>query len=96
MRPATANDYVIWLKGYLEDGGEITHTYDYPISRWKFVVATSHFTLKPGFGVNAKHIIVPRFIKWSGQLGHDSVFEMNEYKCHGRIVPVFSDPEFLF
>ncbi|QMP84297.1 hypothetical protein HUN41_00204 [Streptomyces phage Coruscant] len=96
MRPATAGEYVIWLKGHLAAGGEITHNYDYPFARWGFMVATSHFTLKPGYGSRSKRIIVPRYIKWAGQLGHDNVFEMNDYRHHGHLVPTFSDPEFLF
>jgi hypothetical protein len=95
MRKAEASDYAMWLTGYLNAGGKVTHQYDYPFKRAGFVVATSDFILKPGYGAGAKHILVPRFVKWSGNLGHDSVYMIDGYQVHGRWVPTYSDSVFL-
>lgn len=95
MRKAQAHDYAMWLTGYLNNGGNVTHQYDYPFERAGFVVATSDFHIRPGYGARSQRILVPRFVKWTGTLGHDSIYMIDGYQVHGIWVPTYSDSVFL-
>ncbi|MFM9635952.1 hypothetical protein [Streptomyces turgidiscabies] len=95
LRPATLDEYLAWLRAWLDTGQQPTHAYDYPWSRWTWLTATQDFTLGGESGSNAVHIIVPAGIQHArGGLGHNQLYYLDGPEQHGRVVPVFSDPQF--
>jgi hypothetical protein len=90
-RPAKPHEYKEWLNGYLARGGEITHTYNYPMPD-SFYVATRNFPLKAMFGSEAKHIIVPAGVEidWS-YLGHNTLYYTENFSPRGPWVPSYTD-----
>lgn len=95
FRAAQVHEYAMWLNGFINNGNEVSHHYDYPFERAGFVVATQNFVLKPGYGARSKNILVPRHVQWTGHVGHDNVYMMNGYHHVGSWVPAYSDDIFL-
>ncbi|MGW8954663.1 hypothetical protein [Streptomyces sp. NPDC055709] len=99
FRPSTVNEYVLWLKQWLDAGNSPTHYYDYPMSRdlsWQ--VAVRDFTTGGECGADAVRIVVPPGIRHiGGGLGDNQLYFMDGPSHGGGVflVPVFSDPEFL-
>lgn len=94
LKPATAEDYTRWLRGYMERGGSITHCYDYDLLPDEFYVAQSDFALIPLYGVDAVHIIVPHGVRFlGGELGHCTLYFEDEVKGH-RWVPLYNNISF--
>lgn len=93
LRPAAPLDYAQWLTGYMGNGGQPTHYYDYPIARASFYVAIRHFSLEhPLFGANAVNIIIPEGVAFlGGDLGHCNLYYMDGYAVRGGWKPVYSD-----
>jgi len=94
---ARVENYVTWLKGYLGNGNLPTHSYDYPMSRVidEFFFATNDFEISPLFGAKSISIIVPEKVKFlGGELGHNQIYLMDEYKNIGGFVPVYLDIAF--
>ena len=94
MIPATKEQYINWLVGFLEKGGKITHNYDYPFSKWetRFFITNGSLSLPPLTGSNSINLIVREedeveIIKGSS---HNNIFYMKDYAKLG-IVPSFSD-----
>ena len=97
LRFALPFDYVAWLKGFLDGGGEPTHLYDYPFPD-TFYVAREDFRMIPLYGAMAIHIIVPSKIIVSHEprknIGHCTLYFMKGYEILGSWVPVYSDTRF--
>lgn len=93
LRKASRIDYMTWLKGYVAQGREPTHVYDYPFDRWdNFYMAERDFEVIPLYGSSSINIIVPEGIKVSGSCGHNELFFMDGFKtCDYGIVPIFED-----
>lgn len=91
FRTANKRDYELWLAGYLEAGGKITHVYDYPWGRrdWYAPVA-DNVELIPLYGATSIQIIVPAGMTVSGDGGHSLIFWMDGFRAP-RVVPLFSD-----
>lgn len=95
LRPAVLDEYLIWLRAWLDAGHEPTHTYDYPWSRQDWYTATRDFALGGECGADAVQIIVPAGIQWTrGDLGHNRLYLLDGAEQRGDFVPVFSDPAF--
>ena len=93
LRPASPSDYSRWLRGYLEQGGQISHAYDYPMPRRDWYVACKGFTLMPLYGSAAVSIIVPKHVTVEcPNLGHNGLYFMDGFRT-ASIVPVFSDTD---
>jgi hypothetical protein len=104
--PATVDQYIAWLKGYIKRGGKPTHFYDYPFDGEDFRYASSRVVVDSDYeyGSSSRHIIVARnvttertnpagfFDGWA----HTKLFFMHGYRTNSYVVPVYSDPEFDF
>lgn len=87
--------YAAWLRGYLEYGGKITHVYDYPYARRRFLLATRNFTTGGECGAAAREILVPAGIRHlGGGLGHCSLYFEDGPALKGNFVPAYSNPVF--
>lgn len=94
IRPATVNNYIKWLRGYLQKGGKVTHTYDYPMDRVisSWVVAHSDFAIAPLHGSYSLNIIVLNGVKFNGgNLGHSKLYFMDEFTHESNLVPIYTD-----
>lgn len=92
MKAASVDNYKQWLKGYMENGGEPTNSYDYPFGRWDWFVAVTDFRLVKLCGALSKNIIVPEHVKFlGGDKGHCGLYFMDGFTVEGHSVPVFSD-----
>lgn len=94
LRSARVSEYVTWLRGYLEHGGNITHVYDYPFTRPGFHMALDNIKdLPPRLcGAMSLHIIVPRGLTIEYEdIGHCSFYFMDGFRLDGSWVPVYSD-----
>lgn len=91
LRRATIDDYRQWLKGFIENGGEPTNSYNYEFGRWTFYVATTDFSTVSLYGSESFSIIIPKGIKvnLSRGKGHINLFYMDGFK--GSCVPIFND-----
>lgn len=94
LRPASAKDYLLWLEGYIKNGGRPSHVYDYPFSRWEWYVATRSIEPVAAYGSGAINIIIPAGISVGiGDWGHCNLFYIDGYRACG-IVPIFKDTNF--
>lgn len=92
--PATKEDYEIWLSGYIGNGKEPTHYYDYPMTRVldSFFLAIDHFEIGPLYGSSSINILVPESVEFlGGKLGHTNLYMFKDYKNKGIWVPVYED-----
>jgi hypothetical protein len=95
FQPLPLDRYVAWLRGYLQSGGRITHVYDYPYARGRFLLATRDFTTGGECGSAARQILVPAGVRHlGGDLGHCSMYFEDGHTLSGRFVPAYSEPEF--
>jgi hypothetical protein len=95
LRPATLDEYLTWLRAWLDAGHHPTHAYDYPWSRWTWLTATRDFRLGGECGADAVQILVqPGVQHVGGGLGHNQLYFADGPEERGRMVPVFSDPVF--
>ena len=84
--------YAEWLKGYLENGGNISHVYDYPMR--DVYVATDDIEIVPLYGASSISIVVTGKAKVSAPngLGHINIYVMEDFKVMGcGFVPLYSD-----
>lgn len=89
---ASKEDYEAWLAGYINNGGEITHTYDYSWSDRNWCLAVRDFRISPLCGSDALYIIVKSGVKLlGGDLGHSEVYLMDGFKLLGSWVPTYED-----
>jgi hypothetical protein len=93
--PAAPADYARWLKLHLNQGGRITHFYDYPMARAGFLVALRPFVLGGECGADARHILMPEGASWNagGGMGHNTVY-LADGTVKGTWVPVYADEAF--
>ncbi len=95
--PATLKEYKEWLKGYLQDGGSITHVYDY---NWEaddeWFVAVKDCDIPPLYGATSINVIVPRGVSvgYSHGLGHNNIYYMDGFRQAGGWVPIYSNISF--
>lgn len=95
LRPATLDEYLTWLRAWLDAGHQPTHAYDYPWSRWTWLTATRDFRLGDECGADAVQIMVqPGVQHVGGGLGHNQLYFADGPGQRGGMVPVFSDPVF--
>ena len=96
LRPACLRDYKEWLRGYLEEGGAITHCYDYPIPINDWWIAHSDFEVVPLYGADSVAIVVPGGITAASPQGdgHNRLYLMDGFRALGGFVPLYSDIEF--
>lgn len=101
--PATTHQYLLWLDGYLANGGRPTHDYDYAFGVRGWLYAPCGFAVNGECGSNSLHVIVERGAEVSnpnpwkpfGGYGHNSLYLMDDFRVVGnRWVPIYSDPEF--
>lgn len=83
-RPATINEYVDWLIGYLKKGGEITLRYNYPMTTVleKWFVVEKDFAMRPLHGARSVNLIVPQGVKFLGNkedLGHSNLYFEDDF-----------------
>lgn len=91
-RPATKTDYMRWLKGFLENGGEVTHVYDYDMHLIGWEVVTQDFEISPLYGSESKNLIVEEGVVLKGGAeGHCGMYFMDGFRLHCGIVPIYSD-----
>jgi hypothetical protein len=102
---AALRDYLVWLEGYLLDGGEPTEYIDREWREdhdWPFesdmLTAKENFTTNGECGAYARSIIVPYGVDWdiSHGLGHSNLYyyDGKEFGVIGGWVPVYSDSAF--
>lgn len=92
-RGAAAHDYAQWLRGFLLQGGTISHNYDYPMptGRGGFYVAGMPCVISPLYGAASVSLIVPADVECTiDGLGHIDVYFMDGF-THMGIVPLYSD-----
>lgn len=101
LSQTNATEYRDWLKGYLENGGQITDVYDYPFAEDKFFMASRDIPLVPKLcGAVAINIIVPKGIevpRLEGHMpyGHCHMYFMDDFTVFGGdYVPLYSDIDF--
>lgn len=90
LSPATPLDYARWLAGYIRQGGELTHSYDYDLPR-SFFVATGNLHLPALYGSRAVSVIVPRGVEVTfDEIGHNALYFMDDFRVEGSLVPLYS------
>lgn len=102
--PATIHQYLLWLDGYVSNGGKPSHDYGYAFERsGEWLYAPCGYAVNGECGARAKHVIVehgaevlnPNPWKPFGGYGHNSLFLMDGYTTNRDFwVPIYSDPEF--
>lgn len=88
---ANAKEYAKWLKGHLNDGGNITHVYDYNLGG--IFVARSNFTVVPLYGASSISIVVPVGITVSAPhgYGHMNIYYIDGFATNANFVPLYND-----
>jgi len=94
LKPASPKKYASWLKGFMQNGGEPAHYYDYQMPN-KFFVAKRNAEINPLYGSLAIHIIVPKGLDVVGELGHCNLYFMDGFIKKGmRGVSVYENTTF--
>jgi hypothetical protein len=104
LYPASAEDYAQWLRGYVKNGGKVTHHYDYPFSRARFLYASEDVTVdsRKEYGARSRSIIARKGVKVTRSdpsqsfdgWGHTKVYWLDGYRANDTFVPVYSDAVF--
>ncbi len=102
FRPATLDQYIEWLRGFLGQDGKPTHSYRYRFqtdARRFLYVPDGVFTLYHETGSAARVVIVADGAQKNplGGLGQNVVMFMDGFwlLSNPPFVPVYSDPAFL-
>ena len=95
LRRALPIEYMKWLRGFIEAGGSPTHSYEYSMPN-SLSIATRSFELEDGMcGALAVNVIVPIGIECrGGARGHCNLYYMDEFRCDGGFVPIYTDTRF--
>ena len=96
LRNATREDYLPWLKGYLEKGGSVTHFYNHPFLGWDWYVAEKNINIAANFvGSIQPQIIIPRGISITNRdWGACKLFFIENYETTSWVIPSFEDTPF--
>lgn len=95
LRPADVNDYVMWLEGYLRNGGSFTHYYDYDFRVGRMYVATADVTIPALYGAMSVDVIVPKKFTVVAS-GHCGLYFMEGFQKDAFTVPSFNNlPRYL-
>ena len=90
LRETTLDEYRHWLSGYLENGGRVSHYYDYEFGRQTFYTATYSGSLAPQYGSASFCVLAPAGVKIvSG--GHNNVFHIDGFTASGWFAPMFDN-----
>lgn len=91
LSKATKGDYVRWLVKYLEQGGEITHYYDYdfPASKWR--IAYGPTKLPELCGALSINILYNGPLSDIDAPGHSNVYSTRDYATNDGFVPCYND-----
>ena len=103
--PASLDQYLQWLRGYVKHGGVPTHDYSYPFRQAAFQYASSTLTVNSDreYGANSRNIIVGHGVQTErtnprghfGGWAHTKLFFMDSYQTNSAyVVPIYSNPEF--
>jgi hypothetical protein len=89
-RPATAMDYRAWLEGFLNRGGKVDNSWDFPIKRHRYLVLMSKTHTAPSlYGASSIQVIVPSGNllpeelpdTFHGACGHSGFYFMDGYQA---------------
>ena len=103
--PASLDQYLQWLRGFVKHGGVPTHDYGYPFRQADFQYVSSTLTVNSDreYGANSRNIIVghgvqPERTNPRGHFGgwaHTKLFFMDNHRTNSAyVVPIYSNPEF--
>lgn len=95
LRRAVPQDYVQFLRGYMSNGQNPTHVYNYNLPD-SFYVAKENFATLPLYGSMAIEIIVPPHVEvdMSEGLGHCNLYFLKDYTVEGGWIPVYQNTNF--
>jgi hypothetical protein len=92
FRGAYLREYLTWLRGYAALGKQPTHHHDYPWARQNFLFARKDFTLGGECGSTSRSIVVKKGVRHlGGELGHNTLFFLEDSSVVGQYVPLFGD-----
>lgn len=94
IRPATIDDYKEWLQGYIWNGGEATHYYDYNFPTDEFFVLKKSGELPTLYGSYSINIIIPVGLALGvekNKIGHSNLYYMEDYEHEGHWVPIYKN-----
>ena len=95
--PGRLIDYEVWLQGYLLNGGEVSGLYPRDWANYfekELLYATHNFTLDDERGSAARNVIVMPGITQEGEVGHNSLYFLEDYCFKGNHeIPVFITSE---
>lgn len=98
FRSADNEEYLLWLAGFLKNGGSPTNFCDYKFEKtnFRFLVAKQNFHLNGSRGILAVEIIVPKGIRClGGDIGDCDLYFMDGFRnTGGGFIPVYLDTEF--
>ncbi|MGL5442714.1 MAG: hypothetical protein ACRDDJ_09620, partial [[Mycobacterium] stephanolepidis] len=108
LRWASMHEYIVWLRGYLARGGEVTHRYNYPFAQFRLLYATADVVIDSHaeYGARSRAIVVPKGVSVTRSVtapgvpfrgwAHSTVYYMHGYAVGGSqvFVPTYSEPEF--
>lgn len=100
--PATIHQYLLWMEGFIAEGGKPTHFYDYPFDRPTWLYTSLDFAVNGECGARSQNVIVeagatvlnPNPWKPFGGYGHNHLYLMDGFRVIGDWVPLYSDHEF--
>lgn len=92
---ANKSDWLCWIRGYIKNGGEITHFYDYGFYRHDWYLIREDFIFDiDAYGANSFNVIVmPGINVTIKKMGHCQIYFMDDFKMEGNIefVPCYSN-----
>lgn len=101
--PATLDQYIAWLRGYIASGGRPTHFYDYPFTGFEYATSDIVIDGVSKRGVHGRMIIVPAGLhattrtgrRSSNGWGHTKIFCVAGFWTNDpATVPVYVNDEF--
>ena len=102
LRQGTPRSYALWLEGYLENGGDVTHWYNYamPCDRLYVLPEDCRAEVWPLYGAQAVSVIIkqgasvafrPVANMRDPDIGHNHLYFMDGYREFGGFVPCYPD-----
>jgi hypothetical protein len=91
---AKVKDYERWLTSYIEQGGRITHVYDYACPA-NTLIAGSLNGITPTFGAESRNVIVlAEYVPSKNDRGHANIYYYDaegKARLDGHFVPLYSN-----